>query len=589
MLRNYHQAGTFLDRINPQHPLHRKVTKATLIEWMGHYDDREWPRKQTVAQKTNILAGGEFLRKYGRIKELVQTLSTSQLNLLADLFHIDTASSEHEDLTDALVEYAKLLEEPSDSEGETTAPIAKAPRRLISSADRHAGVVSSSGSSSNTSDDSQADEPCAHYHDLFEIAEPSSTSKARKHHARDEESVIDTRPQQKKPKNPKKVATASELEGNNSDSSIAERARRDAYDKAKAVMKKTGVGAQGDGSTNFRVYNRSNQDEVCGLCQCNLCKEYVNIETVSVKKIRDACADLTPPFMTLRKEAHTDLAREFFAAVWWSVHHHEFISWITLHDHERIFLTKCMDLPADWPWAKRFKMAQIAVEGCLVDIIPLLHKSIGQAASAPVPAHTAAETQQGSLVKHGSSTGASAHAAADSPSKPPSQQAIVKRLLSQGVNPLKWLSRQETKDLLAANRIAKLSGAANATMTLPYGDYPWGQSLLLESEAPLDMVQVGRMLNIVGRNSTPAFNSPMEGLARESRKNEENAIFAEFDTAFEAKNLAEILLSAEHIKTFHFKLLESSVTQAEVWVEQHDIALTQEVLAGRKRQRGEFQ
>ena len=590
MFRNYHQAGTFLDRINPQHPLHRKVPKTTLVEWMTHYDDeRVWPTKQTAKEKTEILAGGEFLRKYGQIKEYVLTLSSQQLNLLVDLFHLEPNSTDHDDLVGAVVDYAHTLDDPSDSESETANLKTKGPKKLISPADRSgiAGARSPSGSSSNASDDSQDDEPATPHHDLFEITETSLVKKAKKAQARDEESVIDTSPNhQPKVKKGKTPAPAPEPEGNDSDSSITEHARRVAYDKARAVakkMKKAGSGAKDDDSTDFRAYNRANEDEVCGLCQCKLCKEYMWIRTVSVKKIMSACADFTPPFKTLQKDANVELAREFFAAVWWSVHHHEYTDWKSLKDRERTFLANCMDLPATWAWDKRLKMAQVAVEGCLVDIIPLLNKAVGQGAPSSATAHIAA----GSPAKI-ASAGVSAHATAGSPSKPPSQQAIVRRLLSMAVNPLKWLSRTETKELLAASRVAKLSGAANATMTLPYGDYPWGQSLRLESEAPVDMIQVGRRLNIAGRNSTSAFNSPMESLARESRKSEEDRIFAEFDAAFETKNLAEILLSAEHIKTFHYKILESSVTQAEAWAEQHNITLTQEVLAGRKRQQGEF-
>jgi hypothetical protein len=220
MERNYHQAGTFLDRINRQHPLHGRVSKATLIEWMAHYDDRVWPNKQTAKEKTEILAGGEFLRKYSQIKEYVLILSSWQLNLLVDLFHIEPASTEHGDLADAVVDYAHTLDDPSDSEDETAPPPRpRDPKKLISPADRLslAGARSPSGSSSNASDDSQADEPAAPHHELFETA-TSSAKKTKKPHAHDEESVIDTGTAHQPKAKKGKPASGPVPDGNDSDS-----------------------------------------------------------------------------------------------------------------------------------------------------------------------------------------------------------------------------------------------------------------------------------------------------------------------------------------------------------------------------------
>ena len=582
---DYHQSGSFLDRLNKHHKLHKKLSKNDLASAMAHYSDRSWPKNLTVAKKIEILAAGEFLRKYGRVKEYILTLSLRQLNQLIDLFRIDTDSSDFDDLVRAVVDYANELEVPSESENEEPAPRSTGPMKLFGAATKKT-TPSSSGSSSNESDGSQAGVAHLQHHDLFESASIGVSKGSKQQHSLDEESVADTRPVKKKLKHAAQLVSVPDPDGDDSDSSVAERARRAAYDKARSEKNLKKKAEQGSNSTDFSAYNSQNEDEVHSLCSCHLCRAHWHAKTISVENIIKACSELIPPFRQLIPSTPVKLAREYLAAVWWSVHHHDLINWETLRVCERMFLTDCVDLPATWSLAKRSKMAEIAVKACYIDIIPLLEKLVAQSETPAVQSASAKGPVD--IPSKSSGLGSLGHAAAGSPSNPPTQQAIVKRLLSQAVKPLQWLSRQEKKDLLSANRVAKLGPNGAAAPILPYSEYPWSQSLLLESEAPVDMLRAGRMLNIAGRNSTAAFSSPMETLARDSRKAQEEVIFSEFDSAFRHKNLAQILLSAEHIKTFHRKTLDSSTSQAELWVEQHNIPLTQEVLAGRKQQQNEF-
>ena len=53
-------------------------------------------------------------------------------------------------------------------------------------------------------------------------------------------------------------------------------------------------------------------------------------------------------------------------------------SWETLRECERVLLADCVDLPAARPPAKCMKMAEFAVKGCHIDIIPLLENSTHQ-------------------------------------------------------------------------------------------------------------------------------------------------------------------------------------------------------------------